>query len=71
MRQHVVKPLGFHVYTSDIWDENSWSDPIYHDVTGIDKDVSYTEMITVCFRGADSRSSCFGTMTALATSLMP
>ena len=31
---------GFHVWTDNIWDETSWSDPIHHDVTGIDHDVS-------------------------------
>jgi hypothetical protein len=36
----MVPPRGFYVWTDDIWDSSSWSEPIFFDVTGIDQDVS-------------------------------
>lgn len=33
-------PRGFYVSTDNIWDESTWSDPIYFDMAGIDQDVS-------------------------------
>jgi hypothetical protein len=38
--QDIVIPRGFYVSTSDIWASNSWSDPVFFDVPGIDQDVS-------------------------------
>ena len=35
-----VWPRGFYVRTEDIWDESSWSDPVYFDQVGFDQDVS-------------------------------
>ena len=35
-----VWPQGFYVKTTDIWDEKTWSDPIYFDQVGFDQDVS-------------------------------
>lgn len=37
-----VWPQGFYVQTSNIWDETSWSDPVYFDQVGFDQDVSGT-----------------------------
>lgn len=34
-----VPARGFHVWTDNVWDSDSWSEPIYHDVSGIDQDV--------------------------------
>lgn len=40
-RQHLrVKPRGFFVYTDDIKNDATWSDPIPIDMLGIDQDVS-------------------------------
>lgn len=36
-----VWPQGFHVKTTDIWNEKTWSDPIYFDQVGFDQDVSF------------------------------
>lgn len=36
---------GFHVWTDNIWDSDSWSDPIYHSVNGIDQDVSHSHIV--------------------------
>jgi hypothetical protein len=38
-KQDIVIPRGFYVSTSDIWTANSWSDPVFFDVPGIDQDV--------------------------------
>ncbi len=35
-----LSPRGFFVWTENIWDSSSWSDPIFFDVRGIDQDVS-------------------------------
>ena len=35
-----VWPRGFYVKTTNIWDSNSWSDPVYFDQIGFDQDVS-------------------------------
>lgn len=35
-----IWPQGFYVKTTDIWDDSSWSDPIYFDQVGFDQDVS-------------------------------
>lgn len=32
-------PRGFFVWTDNIWDQTTWSDPVYYDVNGIDQDV--------------------------------
>lgn len=37
-----VWPRGFYVHTKDIWDSDSWSDPIYFDQVGFDQDVRIT-----------------------------
>jgi hypothetical protein len=34
------EPRGFYVWTDDIEDESSWSEPVYFDQLGIDQDVS-------------------------------
>jgi beta-xylosidase len=54
-----VWPQGFYVKTTDIWNEKTWSDPIYFDQVGFDQDVScepghYEHWMTM--------SSYFGTM---------
>lgn len=36
-----VWPRGFYVKTKDIWDEKSWSEPVYFDQVGFDQDVSF------------------------------
>lgn len=36
-----VWPQGFYVKTTDIWNETTWSDPIYFDQVGFDQDVSF------------------------------
>lgn len=36
-----VWPQGFYVQTTNIWDESTWSDPVYFDQVGFDQDVSY------------------------------
>lgn len=36
-----VWPQGFYVQTRNIWDESTWSDPVYFDQVGFDQDVSY------------------------------
>ncbi|KAL4984736.1 glycosyl hydrolase [Aspergillus falconensis] len=35
----IVIPRGFYVTTDNIWAKDSWSDPIYSDVPGIDQDL--------------------------------
>lgn len=35
-----IWPRGFYVKTDNIWDSNSWSDPVYFDQVGFDQDVS-------------------------------
>ena len=35
-----IQPRGFYVSTDNIFDDKSWSDPIYFDMIGIDQDVS-------------------------------
>lgn len=35
-----IQPRGFYVWTDNIFDDKSWSDPIYFDLLGIDQDVS-------------------------------
>ena len=43
--QHLrVKPRGFFVYTDNIWDDKSWSDPVHIDLLGIDQDVSLLQL---------------------------
>ncbi|KAL4976293.1 glycosyl hydrolase [Aspergillus desertorum] len=39
----IVIQRGFYVTTDDIWARDSWSDPIYFDVPGIDQDVRMRE----------------------------
>ncbi|KAL1632632.1 hypothetical protein SLS56_003531 [Neofusicoccum ribis] len=34
-----VWPRGFYVSTADIWDDASWSDPVYFDQVGFDQDL--------------------------------
>nr|XP_018261277.1 uncharacterized protein I303_05713 [Kwoniella dejecticola CBS 10117]OBR83435.1 hypothetical protein I303_05713 [Kwoniella dejecticola CBS 10117] len=34
---------GFYVSTDDIWNETSWSDPIYFDILGIDQDLFFDD----------------------------
>lgn len=34
-----VWPMGFYVKTDDIWNEKSWSEPVYFDQIGFDQDV--------------------------------
>jgi beta-xylosidase len=36
-----VWPRGFYVKTRDIWEEESWSEPVYFDQVGFDQDVSF------------------------------
>lgn len=38
-RQH-LEPRGFYVSTDNIWDDSTWSEPVYFDMLGIDQDVS-------------------------------
>lgn len=35
-----VFPRGFYICTNNIWDDKSWSDPVYFDNPGFDQDVS-------------------------------
>ncbi|KAL4748230.1 glycosyl hydrolase [Aspergillus terricola var. indicus] len=37
----IVIPRGFYVTTDNIWARDSWSDPIYFDVPGIDQDLFF------------------------------
>ncbi|KAL2811878.1 glycosyl hydrolase [Aspergillus granulosus] len=37
----IVIPRGFYVTTDDIWVRDSWSDPVYFDVPGIDQDLFF------------------------------
>ncbi|KAJ0426194.1 putative glycosyl hydrolase [Aspergillus carlsbadensis] len=37
----IVIPRGFYVTTDDIWAQDSWSNPIYFDVPGIDQDLFF------------------------------
>lgn len=34
-----VWPRGFYVKTANVWDETSWSEPVYFDQVGFDQDV--------------------------------
>lgn len=47
-----VWPRGFYVKTANIWDSDSWSDPVYFDQVGFDQDVS------VCVSLNSGRGSC-------------
>ncbi|KAL2867222.1 glycoside hydrolase family 43 protein [Aspergillus lucknowensis] len=38
-----VWPRGFYVKTTDIWDEKSWSDPVYFDQVGFDQDLFWDD----------------------------
>ncbi|KAF3079638.1 hypothetical protein TWF102_002789 [Orbilia oligospora] len=38
-----VWPRGFYVETDNIWDENSWSDPVYFDLPGFDQDLFWDD----------------------------
>lgn len=40
--QH-TPPRGFYVSTSNIWDETSWSDPVFFDMMGIDQDLLFDD----------------------------
>ncbi|KAJ5320639.1 hypothetical protein PENANT_c033G11550 [Penicillium antarcticum] len=42
-----VWPQGFYVKTSDIWDEKTWSDPVYFDQVGFDQDLCWDDDETV------------------------
>ncbi|KAJ5501830.1 Concanavalin A-like lectin/glucanase subgroup [Penicillium expansum] len=42
-----VWPQGFYVKTTDIWDEKTWSDPIYFDQVGFDQDLFWDDDGTV------------------------
>lgn len=42
-----VWPRGFYVKTTDIWDEGSWSDPVYLDMIGFDHDLFWDDDGTV------------------------
>ncbi|KAE8145250.1 glycosyl hydrolase [Aspergillus avenaceus] len=42
-----VWPRGFYVQTSDIWDSNSWSDPVFFDQVGFDQDLFWDDDGTV------------------------
>ncbi|RDW87084.1 glycoside hydrolase family 43 protein [Aspergillus mulundensis] len=37
----IVIPRGFYVSTEDIWARDSWSEPVYFDVPGIDQDLFF------------------------------
>ncbi|KAL4811963.1 glycosyl hydrolase [Aspergillus spinulosporus] len=37
----IVIPRGFYVTTDNIWARDSWSDPVYFDVPGIDQDLFF------------------------------
>lgn len=46
-----VWPLGFYVKTDNIWDSDSWSDPVYFDEVGFDQDVGHPcSLFTFCYR---------------------
>ncbi|KAK6521868.1 hypothetical protein TWF506_002071 [Arthrobotrys conoides] len=38
-----VWPRGFYVETDNIWNENSWSDPVYFDLPGFDQDLFWDD----------------------------
>ncbi|KAH9874842.1 hypothetical protein J1614_004329 [Plenodomus biglobosus] len=38
-----VWPRGFYVRTADIWDDGSWSDPVYFDQIGFDHDLFWDD----------------------------
>ncbi|CAI7643436.1 unnamed protein product [Penicillium glandicola] len=42
-----VWPQGFYVKTTDIWNEKTWSDPIYFDQVGFDQDLFWDDDETV------------------------
>ncbi|KAK2772820.1 hypothetical protein FQN53_004425 [Emmonsiellopsis sp. PD_33] len=42
-----VWPRGFYVKTDNIWDSNSWSEPIYFDQVGFDQDLFWDDDGTV------------------------
>ncbi|KAJ5661448.1 uncharacterized protein N7477_009064 [Penicillium maclennaniae] len=42
-----VWPQGFYIRTTNIWDEDSWSDPVYFDQVGFDQDLFWDDDGTV------------------------
>lgn len=42
-----VWPQGFYVRTTNIWEDGSWSDPVYFDQVGFDQDVSLSTIFQV------------------------
>ncbi|KAI5290071.1 hypothetical protein KEM54_002510 [Ascosphaera aggregata] len=38
-----VWPMGFYVKTDNIWDEKTWSDPVYYDQIGFDQDLFWDD----------------------------
>ncbi|KAI1132767.1 glycoside hydrolase family 43 protein [Nemania abortiva] len=63
-----IFPRGFYVYTDNIWDDDSWSDPIYFDNPGFDHDLFWDDdgkvylstTVRVANRRPDSKLNDFG-----------
>ncbi|KAF1835200.1 putative glycosyl hydrolase, partial [Decorospora gaudefroyi] len=52
-----VWPRGFYVKTSNIWDDSTWSDPVYFDQVGFDFDLFWDDdghvYLSSCYRKVD------------------
>lgn len=52
-----VWPRGFYVSTPDIWQSDSWSDPVYFDQVGFDQDLFWDDdervYLSTCYRAVD------------------
>ncbi|KAI0109160.1 glycoside hydrolase family 43 protein [Nemania sp. FL0031] len=63
-----IFPRGFYVYTDNIWDDDSWSDPIYFDNPGFDQDLFWDDdgkvylstTVRLANRRPDSKLKDFG-----------
>jgi beta-xylosidase len=64
-----VWPRGFYVKTQNIWDSESWSDPVYFDQVGFDQDVRNCLVRPCSMRYTDSTDSFSGMTMASFISL--
>ncbi|KAH6657776.1 glycosyl hydrolase [Truncatella angustata] len=50
-----IFPRGFYVWTDNIWDSSSWSDPIYFDNPGFDQDLFWDDATSKVYLSTTTR----------------
>ncbi|ETS81986.1 hypothetical protein PFICI_06988 [Pestalotiopsis fici W106-1] len=50
-----IFPRGFYIWTDNIWDSDSWSDPIYFDNPGFDQDLFWNETTSKVYLSTTTR----------------